>query len=119
VDNLIKLWIGMLVFSLVSCAYHSSSVQTGKVIEKNKVDTIVKGKTTGGAILTSFGAPTKTSRLGKEELFVYKYCITEGSAGGVVGISGSSAKEMCDELSIVLDENGIVKDYGFVQNVKN
>jgi len=37
----------------------------------------------------------------------------------VTGIGSSDSKEKCDELSVVLDAEGIVKSYGFVKAPKD
>lgn len=98
----------------VGCSYHSGKVETGKSLTQSSIDRIVDGETTGSQILVWFGAPSKSSRLGKEELFVYKHCTTDSSTLTVTALGHSGSKEKCDELSVVLGENGIVKNHGFV-----
>ena len=110
-----KLAIGVVVILIIAgCAFHSAKVETGKKLNESTIAKIVDGETTGSQILVWFGAPTKSTRLGKEELFVYKQCTTDSSTITVTAIGHTGSKEKCDELSIVLDENGIVKNHGFV-----
>lgn len=104
----------ILVFMLVGCSYHSGEVTTGKALNEAAINKIVDGETTGGQILAWFGAPSNSSRLGKEELFVYKHCTTDSSSISTVGLGRSGAEEKCNELSVVLGEDGIVKNHGFV-----
>jgi hypothetical protein len=104
----------VLILVATGCAFHSASVETGKNLDTSSIAKIVDGSTTGSQILVWFGAPTKSTRLGKEELFVYKQCTTDSSSVAVTVIGHTGSKEKCDELSIVLDENGIVKNHGFV-----
>ena len=99
---------------LTGCSIHSGKVETGKPLNKASIDKIVNGETTGGEILAYFGAPTKTSRLGKEELFVYRHCLTASSHFSTAGLGSSKSQDRCDELSVVLDADGIVKSHGFV-----
>ena len=110
---------GLFAFCLVclfisGCSYHSGKVETGKELDQSSIEKIEDGKTTGSQILVWFGAPTKSSRLGKEELFVYKFCTTDSSTFTVTALGHSGSKQKCDELSVVLDESGIVKNHGFV-----
>ena len=109
-------WFAGMIFVLVSagCSVHSGKVETGKVLDEASIKKIVDGKTTGSEIMVLFGAPTKTSRLGKEELFVYKHCTTDSSSVTVTAIGHTGSQEKCNELSIVLDESGVVKNHGFV-----
>jgi hypothetical protein len=100
--------------SMMGCAFHSANVETGKKLDKQKINQIVDGKTAGSQILVWFGAPSKSTRLGKEELFVYKQCNTDSSSVVITAIGHTDSKENCDELSIVLTEDGIVKNHGFV-----
>ena len=104
----------VLIVFAVGCSFHSAKVETGKKLDKSMISKIVDGESTGSQILVWFGAPTKSTKLGKEELFVYKQCTTDSSMVSVVAIGHTGSKEKCDELSIVLDENGIVKNHGFV-----
>ncbi|MDD2672976.1 MAG: hypothetical protein PHW43_11260 [Syntrophales bacterium] len=43
---------------ITGCAYHGSTVETGKPINEGYVSRIEKGKSTGADILAWFGAPT-------------------------------------------------------------
>ncbi len=104
----------VLSLALVGCSFHSAKVETGKKLDQEKINQIVDGETAGSQILVWFGAPTKSTRLGKEELFVYKQCTTDSSSITITAIGHTGSKEKCDELSIVLNENGIVKNHGFV-----
>ena len=105
----------VFAFLLMGCSYHSAEVETGKSLDDSKINQIVDGETAGSQILVWFGAPSKSTRLGKEELFVYKHCTTDSSTLTVTAIGRTGSKENCDELSIVLNEEGIVKNHGFVK----
>jgi len=113
----VKMFVALCVVVMlltVGCSYHSGEVETGKALPQSSVDKIVDGETTGSQILVWFGAPSKSSRLGKEEIFVYKHCMTDSSTLTVTALGHSGSKEKCDELSVVLGENGVVKNHGFV-----
>lgn len=113
----VKMFVALCVVVMLliaGCSYHSGEVETGKSLTQSSVDRIVDGETPGSQILVWFGAPTKSSRLGKEDIFVYKHCKTDSSTLTVTALGHSGSKEKCDELSVVLDENGIVKNHGFV-----
>lgn len=110
-----NLAIGVILILIVAgCAIHTAKVETGKKIDESTIAKITDGETSGSQILVWFGAPTKNTRLGKEELFVYKQCTTDSSSVTVSSFGSTKSKEKCDELSIVLDEDGIVKNHGFV-----
>lgn len=103
-----------LIITLSGCSFHSGKVETGKTLDESTIAKITDGETTASQILVWFGAPTTASRLGSEELFVYKNCRTHSSTVTVTAIGHSGSREKCDELSIVLNEQGIVKNHGFV-----
>ena len=110
-----NLAIGVVLLLIAAgCSFHSAKVERGKKLNQDTIAKIADGESTGSQILVWFGAPTKSTRLGKEELFVYKQCTTDSSTVAIVAIASTGSKEKCDELSIVLDENGIVKNHGFV-----
>jgi hypothetical protein len=96
------------------CHYNTSTAETGKQISDKVVSGIIDGKTTGSQIISWFGAPTETSRLGNDELFIYKHCTTDSTTLRLPGLENSDSKEKCSELSIVLNGNDIVKSHGFV-----
>ncbi len=104
----------VLILIAAGCSFHSAKVETGKKLDESSIAKITDGESTGSQILVWFGAPNKSTRLGKEELFVYKQCTTDSSTVTFTAIGHTGSKEKCDELSIVLDENGIVKNHGFV-----
>jgi hypothetical protein len=110
-----QLAIGVVLILIVAgCAIHTAKVETGKKLNESSIAKIADGETTGAQILVWFGAPSKSTKLGAEELFVYKQCTYDSSSVTITAIGHTGSKEKCDELSIVLDENGIVKNHGFV-----
>jgi outer membrane protein assembly factor BamE (lipoprotein component of BamABCDE complex) len=112
-----RTWIGLLVFvglSLSGCfAIHGVKHETGKPLDERRVAQIVKGRTTAEEILTWFGTPTSTSRLGGNELFVYKHCKNEGSTVMLPAVGQTQMREICNELTVTLTASGHVKAHGF------
>lgn len=109
--------IGLLVcvgLSLSGCfAMHGVKHETGKPLDERRVAQIVKGRTTAEEILTWFGTPTSTSRLGGNELFVYKHCKNEGSTVMLPVVGQTQTREICNELTVTLTASGHVKAHGF------
>ena len=66
-----------LLFGALGCM--KSSHTSGHPIADDKVSQIVDGKTTSEEILAWFGAPTSTSTLGDNILYVYRFTKTTGS----------------------------------------
>ncbi len=103
--------------ALNSCA--TTETVTGRPIDQTTVAKIVDGETTEDQIITWFGAPTTTSQLGDNELYIYKYCVTSGSGFSVGYYTSGKAQENCDELTITFDKTtGKVKVHNFDKRVK-
>lgn len=106
-----------LSMMLESCA--TSQQITGRPIDTKVVGQIVDGKTTSDQIITWFGAPTSTSSLGENQLYIYKYCISKGS-GFYTGYFGQTkSEEKCDELTVTFDKEGKVKAHNFVKRIED
>lgn len=116
-QKFLVLIIGSLILAICGCGYHGVKHESGRPIDENLVRKIENGKTTSDEILAMFGAPTTTSEIAQDKIFVYKYCKNKGGSFSiaVVGSLGStSTKEVCDELSIIFDSStGKVKSHGF------
>ena len=112
---LVALQTGLL-FMLQSCAI--SKHVTGRPIEQTLVDRIRDGETTSEQIISWFGAPTSTSALGENQLYIYKYCESKGS-GLYTGYFGQTkTEELCDELTVTFDKDGKVKAHNFVKRIQ-
>ena len=103
----------ILIITVGGCAFHGIKQETGRPIDESKVRQIVKGKTTADEILAWFGAPTTTSRLGGNELFVYKHCTNQGSTLALPYIGKTETKEICNELTVTFNKSGRVKAYNY------
>lgn len=103
-----------LAVSLVGCAFHGMRSETGNPINESNVRQIVNGKTTAGEVLGLFGAPTQTTTLGSNEIYIYKNCKVGGAGISVAGIGHTGTKERCNSLSITIDKSsGIVQSHNF------
>jgi len=113
--NLTLTAFAMIVFlatGIQSCA--TSEQITGNPIDETAVAKIVDGKTTQDEIINWFGAPTSTSQLGDNVLYIYRYCKTSGS-GLYTGYFGQTkTEEKCNELTITFDKDkGTVKTHRY------
>jgi outer membrane protein assembly factor BamE (lipoprotein component of BamABCDE complex) len=112
-----RTWIALLVFvglSLSGCfAMHGVKRETGKPLDEQRVAQIVKGRTTADEILAWFGTPSGTSRLGGNELFVYKHCRDEGTMIMLPVVGQTQTREICNELTVTLTASGHVKAHSF------
>jgi hypothetical protein len=102
---------GLLI--LQGCAIHMTKATTGKPILQSDVDKIKRGETAGGDILGMFGAPTMISKMGGDELYIYKRCKTSGGGIAVPFIGGTSTDQICNELTITLNKDSKVKDFSY------
>lgn len=92
---------------------------TGRLIDEAKVATIRKGETTSEDILERFGSPQSQSSLADQVLYVYKYCVTSGTAFSIGYYTSGSGQETCDELSVTFDKTtGKVRTYSFQKGNK-
>jgi outer membrane protein assembly factor BamE (lipoprotein component of BamABCDE complex) len=107
----------LFLFAFVSLALESCATTenvTGNPIDETAVRKIIDGSTTQEQIISWFGAPTTTSELGGNVLYVFKYCKTSGS-GFYTGYFGQTkTKENCNELTVTFDKNtGTVKAHNY------
>lgn len=107
-------FVTVLSISLIGCGVHGVRTETGNPINEANVRQIVNGKTTASEVLGLFGAPTQTTTLGGNEIYIYKNCKVGGAGIQVMGIGHTGTKERCNTLSVTLDKNtGIVQNYNF------
>ena len=114
--SMVKFTLSVLLgsFLLFGCSVHGVKHESGNPIDESKVNQIVEGKTTATDILGMFGAPTITSSLGDNEMYIYKNCKTGGSEFSAFGLGKSSTTERCNSLTVTIDkETGIVKCYNY------
>lgn len=108
------LLVTVLGVSLIGCSVHGVRTETGNPINEGNVRKIVNGKTTAGEVLGLFGAPTQTTTLGNNEIYIYKNCKVGGAGISVIGIGHTGTKERCNTLSVTLDKtSGVVQSYNF------
>ncbi len=105
---------GVLALSLIGCSVHGMRSETGNPINEANVRQIVNGKTNASEVLGLFGAPTQTTTLGGNEIYIYKNCKVGGAGVSVAGIGHTGTKERCNSLSITIDKaSGIVQSYNY------
>ncbi len=93
---------------------HGIRSETGNPINETNVRQIVNGKTTASEILGLFGAPTQTTTLSNNEIYIYKNCKIGGAGITVAGIGHTGTKERCNTLSVTIDKStGIVQSHNF------
>lgn len=116
--RLMFLPLALSVLLSVGCAVNSSTVETGYNIDEKAVNNIHDGRTSLVEVLQRFGAPTKTSRAGKQDLYVYKHCISDGSAVRIVGAGNQDTKEHCESLMVAVNRNtGIVSSHNLTDEL--
>ncbi len=112
-----KLFIALLAVAISSCAIGVAKHETGKPIKEENLSKIVSGQTTGTEVIGLFGAPTMVTSMGDDELYIYKYCRTGGTGVTIPGLGAASSKEVCNELTVVVDKKtGKVKNYNYSKN---
>jgi outer membrane protein assembly factor BamE (lipoprotein component of BamABCDE complex) len=105
-----------LALVLQSCA--SSKTITGSPIDETLVAKIRDGETTSEQILTWFGAPTSTTTLGENQVYIYKYCVSKSTGFYSGYFAQSKSEQLCDELTIILDKDGKrVKSHNFIKRI--
>ncbi|MHB8579166.1 MAG: outer membrane protein assembly factor BamE domain-containing protein [Ignavibacteriaceae bacterium] len=109
------LFLVLSALLLESCA--TSEQVTGRPIDPSIVQNIVDGKTTSEQIISWLGAPSLTTQLGDNTLYVYKYCVSEGSGFSLGYYGQTKSEEKCDELTVTFDNKGVVKAHNFVKRV--
>lgn len=104
------------LIALESCA--SSQQTTGRPIDQDGVSKIIDHQTTADEILAWFGAPTSTSSLGENQLYIYKYCVSKGSGFNTGYFGQTKTEEKCDELTVTFNKDGKVKAHNFIKRVE-
>lgn len=98
----------------------------GQEIDQTKIADIQKNKTTRDEILVWFGTPAEKTKMGKDEIYTYKYCKRSGSVikktRNIAPIysksemSSKSSDKICNELIIYIDSSGKVKEFNYKRN---
>ena len=105
-----------ILFGASGCM--KSSYTSGRPIAEDKVNQITDGVTTTEQILSWFGAPTSTTTLGDNILYVYRFTKTSGSGVYVPYYAQNNSKESTNELTITFDRvTGKVKAHSFQQGI--
>jgi hypothetical protein len=88
----------------VAAGCATSSHTTGRPILQEKVDSIVKGKTTVDEIIESFGAPTSQTEMGGNVLHTYTHTVTKRSGFSIAYYSEQKGRTQTDGLTITFDK---------------
>ena len=94
----------VLLSLIIGCSIQGIKSETGNPIPETKISQIIPGKTTATDVLGLFGAPTMTTTLGNDQLFIYKNCKTGGTGFTTLGFGQTNSKERCNSLSITIDK---------------
>lgn len=106
----------MFALILSGCTYTAVN-ETGSVIDPNKVDLIVKGKTTESEISSMFGKPfTKTVISETDTKWIYQHIVSRASSQAYTGKTNSSLNS---EVLDILFRNGVVVNFSFSQSESN
>ncbi len=109
----------MLASLVVGAGCATSEHKTGRPITDEKVNQIVKGKTTMDEVITLFGAPTTQSEMGGSVLYTYRYALTKDKTVFVPYYTGGSGSEQADELTITFDKTmGTVKAFSLQRGIE-
>ena len=106
--------LSVVVALMSGCAVSSSSMEVGHNIDEASIKSIHDGHTTLVDVINTYGAPTKTSRAGPNDLYIYKHCVSGGTAVRVVGLGDNSSKQRCESLTVAVNrETGMVTSHNF------
>jgi outer membrane protein assembly factor BamE (lipoprotein component of BamABCDE complex) len=103
----------LILLSLLFSACATSKQTSGRKIDEVKVSQIKDGATSLNDIIALFGAPQATSSIGNKTLYIYKYCVSEGSGIYTAYTSSVSRTESCDELVVTFNQDAKVEAHSF------
>jgi outer membrane protein assembly factor BamE (lipoprotein component of BamABCDE complex) len=103
----------LIVLSLLLSDCATSKQTSGRQIDEVKVSQIKDGATSLNDIISLFGAPQTTSSIGNKTLYIYKYCVSEGSGIYTAYTSSVNRTESCDELVITFNQDAKVEAHSF------
>jgi len=119
-QNLAKYCIGCILLMLITgCTI--GRVYVGSELQYNPSEKIVSGQTTKSQVLEMFGAPDLIQRQHDGDVFVYVYlrrnyskiAIQEPVVTHIQIFTYSNIQEKKDNLVILFDREGTVKNFGF------
>jgi len=118
--SLAKYCIGFILLMLIT-ACTIGRVYVGSELQIDPAEKIVSGQTTKSQVLDQFGAPDLIQRQHDGDVFVYAYlrrnysklAIKEPVVTNLQIFTYSNIQEKKDNLVILFDREGIVKNYGF------
>jgi outer membrane protein assembly factor BamE (lipoprotein component of BamABCDE complex) len=119
-QNLARYWVGS-IFILLMCGCTIGRVYVGSELQFNPSEKIVSGQTNKSQVLDIFGAPDLIQRQHDGDVFVYAYLrrnysklsIQEPVVTRIQIFSYSNIQEKKDNLVILFDREGTVKNFGF------
>lgn len=82
-----------------SYSYHADDP-----INENNISKLVKDKSTKTGVIELFGAPNILTPSDNDEVYTYKKCMTLSKGGSLFRVDYSS-REICKQLTIMLDRN--------------
>jgi outer membrane protein assembly factor BamE (lipoprotein component of BamABCDE complex) len=118
--SLVKYCIGFILLLLtIGCTI--GRVYVGSELQYNPSEKIVSGQTNKSQVLDIFGAPDLIQRQHDGDVFIYAYlrknysklAIQEPVVTKLQIFTYSHIQEKKDNLVILFDREGIVKNYGF------
>lgn len=119
-QNLANYSIGFIVLMLITgCTI--GRVYVGSELQGNPSEKLVSGQTTKSQVLDIFGPPDLIQRQHDGDIFLYAYirrnysklAIQEPIITHLQFFTYSNIQEKKDNLVILFDREGIVKNYGF------
>lgn len=119
-QSIAKYWI-VCIFLILITGCTIGRVYVGSEIKGNPSEKIVPGQTTKSQVLDFFGAPDLIQRQHDGDVFVYAYLrrnyskltIQEPVITRIQIFSYSNIQEKKDNLVILFDREGTVKNFGF------
>lgn len=124
-QNLAKYCIGCILLMLITgCTI--GRVYVGSELQYNPSEKIVSGQTTKSQVLEMFGAPDLIQRQHDGDVFVYVYlrrnyskiAIQEPVVTNIQIFTYSNIQEKKDNLVILFDREGTVKNFGFQRKTR-
>jgi outer membrane protein assembly factor BamE (lipoprotein component of BamABCDE complex) len=118
--SLVKTGIALFLFVMASgCTI--GRVYVGSELKDNPAEKVIPGQTTKSQILEHFGAPDLIQRQHDGDVFIYAYirrnysklAIQEPIVTNLLIFSYSNIQEKKDNLVILFDQGGTVKNFGF------
>jgi len=104
--------IVLLILTFVSGCFALGKIQDYQPLDAEKLEKLVKGRTTAVEVSTLFGAPAQVVKMSNGNAYIYTRSVAKGTAVWLLLVSLVNYDKQYDQIVFFFDNNDILTHYG-------